>query len=125
MGKQHHSLAWKGILGASDIILKGMRWVVGDGKDILFWTHNWFFPHPIFHLIPENQFHSIQRDTKVAEFLSNGQWDRNKLNIILDNDIVDKICDIPFPLNNAKDTVVWGPSTNGRFSVKSATWIQR
>ena len=34
--KQNHSTAWKCILGSRDIILKSMRWVVGDGRDILF-----------------------------------------------------------------------------------------
>lgn len=32
-------MAWKGILGGRSIILKGMRWVVGNGGNILFWTH--------------------------------------------------------------------------------------
>lgn len=55
--KQNHSLAWKDSLGSRDIISKGMSWLVSDGKDIMFWTHNWVFPHPLFHLILENQRH--------------------------------------------------------------------
>lgn len=58
--KQNHSTSWKGILGVKDIISKGMRWVVGDGKDILFWTQKYVFPHPLFHLTPENQLQHVE-----------------------------------------------------------------
>lgn len=38
--KQKHYLAWKGILKRRDVIYKGMRLIVGNGKNILFWTHH-------------------------------------------------------------------------------------
>lgn len=37
--KQNHSLALKGIFCCKNIICKRMRWIVGDGRDTLFWIH--------------------------------------------------------------------------------------
>ena len=35
------SFAWKNILQAREVILKGARWRIGDGVDINIWTHRW------------------------------------------------------------------------------------
>lgn len=63
----------------------GLRWVVGNGKEILLWTHCWVFSYPLFHLIPETQKQNINCNLWVSDFL-------NKLLSILDADIVKKIC---------------------------------
>lgn len=77
--KQNHLMAWKGILGPKDVLKSGLRWYVGDCKNILFWTHNWVFSHPLYHLIPENHRNQIQWDLKVEEFINNRRWDKKKL----------------------------------------------
>ncbi|RXH71578.1 hypothetical protein DVH24_018933 [Malus domestica] len=41
------------------VIDMGLRWVVGNGKEILLWTHCWVFSYPLFHLIPETQKQNI------------------------------------------------------------------
>lgn len=38
--RQNYSCAWKGILKARVVVIMGLRWVVGNGEDICFWTHN-------------------------------------------------------------------------------------
>ena len=50
--------------------------------------------------------------------------DRNKLNQVFDPSLVNQVCGITIPLVPQQDMFVWGPSPNGCFSVKSATWIQ-
>lgn len=39
-------------------------------------------------------------------------------------DIEDKICSIPLPFFDRDDVVCCGLNANGKFSVKSATWVQ-
>lgn len=34
--RQNYSLAWKGILDCRDVLMKGMRWIEGNGQNILF-----------------------------------------------------------------------------------------
>lgn len=43
---------------------------------------------------------------------------------MVDVDVVNKICSIPLPLIPQSDSCCWGPNANGKYSVKSATWIQ-
>ena len=47
------------------------------------------------------------------------------LSQVVSNEIVRKICNITIPLQDSKDVLVWGPNTNGKFFVKSSTWIQK
>lgn len=39
-------------------------------------------------------------------------------------DVVDKILAIPILINDVEDRLIWGPTSNGEFSVKSAHIIQ-
>lgn len=39
--KGRDSWLWKSWLGAKDVVEKGMRWSVGDGKQIHIWTDKW------------------------------------------------------------------------------------
>ncbi|KAL6183086.1 hypothetical protein ACLB2K_044497 [Fragaria x ananassa] len=88
--KQTGSLAWKGILDARNLILKGMRWIVGN----------------------------------VADYIFNGCWNMQKLLQVLDQETVKQITGIPIHVSNQRDECIWGPATDGRFSIKSATWLQ-
>lgn len=52
------------------------------------------------------------------------RWNLDKLNACLDHSIVQIITSITIPLSHSSDEFIWGPSASGKFSVKSATWIQ-
>ncbi|CAN6720717.1 unnamed protein product [Malus baccata var. baccata] len=69
-----------------------MRWIMSNGKDILFWTI-------------------------IAIFLTH----LGRLLQVVDNDIVRKICIIPVPRYNNKDFFVWEHSSKWEFSIKSTT----
>jgi len=40
------SYPWKSILHGHDVILRGARWRVGNGKSIQIWSHRWL---PVKH----------------------------------------------------------------------------
>lgn len=56
--------------------------------------------------------------------IDNLHWDRTKLNSLVNIDMCKKICLISLPVNPIKNKLIWGPSKNGKFAVKSATWLQ-
>ncbi|RXH94364.1 hypothetical protein DVH24_024048 [Malus domestica] len=57
----------------------------------------------------------------LFSFLSDGQWNVNKLREVLPNDIVEEIIGIPAGLiDSDDDRYIWQGSTNGTFSVKTA-----
>ena len=41
----HPSWLWQSLLQGRDLLLQGIRWQVGNGSDIYFWTQKWV-PYP-------------------------------------------------------------------------------
>lgn len=118
------SLSWKAILDAFSILLKGCRWIVGNGHSIPFWTANWVFPFPLLDLIPVFLKNNLNLNAKVADFIQNQVWQSNKLLQVIDEDILEQILSISLPLSLMQDKLVWGPNPNGKFSIKSAYNLQ-
>ena len=77
--KQNNSTAWNGILDARDLITKGMRWILGNGKNIMFWTFNWVFDNPLINLIPDGNRSRININETVNDYIINGRWDVQRL----------------------------------------------
>ncbi|CAL2254759.1 unnamed protein product [Prunus armeniaca] len=122
--RDSQSFSWKAILDAPSVLLKGCRWIVGNGQSIPFWTANWVFPFPLLDLIPEFLRHNLNLNARVANFIQNQAWQRDKLLQVIDEDILDQILSIPLPLSPLHDKLVWGPNPNGKFSIKSAYNLQ-
>ncbi|CAL8151811.1 unnamed protein product [Prunus armeniaca] len=101
--KTSQSLSWKAILDAPSVLLKGCRWIVGNGQSIPFWTTNWVFPFPLLDLIPEFLRHNLNLNARVANFIQNHAWQRDKLLQVIDEDILDQILSIPLPLSALHD----------------------
>lgn len=57
--KSSRSSAWQAILDARSVLNVGIRWIVGNGKSIPFWTAHWVFPFPLLDLIPMTQRSSL------------------------------------------------------------------
>lgn len=82
----------------------GLRWVVGNGEDILFWTRNWVFPFPLTNLLSSTQLSNVDHHMKVSQVIANGQWNRHLLSSMVNVDVVNKICSIPLPLALQSDS---------------------
>ncbi|KAL6180678.1 hypothetical protein ACLB2K_047338 [Fragaria x ananassa] len=61
---------------------------------------------------------------EIRDNIIGNNWNKQKLQILFDADIVDQICGIPIPDTPQNDSFVWVPSTNRSFTIKSATWMQ-
>ncbi|CAL8993496.1 unnamed protein product [Prunus brigantina] len=114
----------KSILDARQVLCKGLRWVVGNGGSIPFWTSHWVLPFPLLDLIPEHQRVSLNLDERVSDFIINNNWDKRKLSQVIDDDLTEKILSIPLPRTNLQDKLIWGPNPNGSFTIKSAYNLQ-
>ncbi|CAL9002606.1 unnamed protein product [Prunus brigantina] len=89
------SSAWRGVLYGTSTISKGIKWRVGSGDNVRFWTDNWLSCGPL-------QQHTL---TDLTE-------DMLQLNIILS-------IHAGFP-GSGIDKSIWRLTPNGDFSVKSA-----
>ena len=54
-------------LNARDILAKGTKWTVGNGKNISFWKDWWYGDGPLASIFPRPQ---TQEDVKVADMIS-------------------------------------------------------
>lgn len=67
---------------------------------------------------------SVEENITVDSFIdSHNQWNTNLLRLVVPQNIINDICDIPIPLNNILDEFFWGYSNNGDFTTKSASWL--
>ena len=112
----------KGICGVWPNLLRGLTWVIGNGKSVRFWLDSWV----------ENERPLIKKATaavsdvhflrKVAEYVDeDGQWLWQDFVHVLPANTCLKIAAINPPNRAAqRDVVVWGRSPNGCFTTKSA-----
>ena len=113
------SSTWNSILFGAELLAKGMIWRVGKGDLAKFWTDKWLFDTP---LMQHNGVLNIQDlNCNVDNFFRNGWWNVDQLRNALSEDLVQKITAVPVGFGNSvHDAQIWGMSSNGLFSVKSA-----
>ncbi|KAL6134561.1 hypothetical protein ACLB2K_066792 [Fragaria x ananassa] len=68
--------------------------------------------------------HNVNLDEKVSDYIVNNAWNIPKLRCYLNDNIIKEIIGIPIPSIPTNDEFVWGYTTHGNFSLKSATWMQ-
>lgn len=115
------SYAWKGIYQATQQLLsKGLRWIVGNGKKIKAWEDNW--------LISGNQPHLARPkrgillpDLLVSDLLDQETlcWDNAKLNQLVENEDIGQIRFIKPSICDREDAILWHYTKDGEYSVKS------
>lgn len=68
-------------------IRKGVRWLVGNGNKIDFWSDNWVCPYPISNFSPFGGGGGSE-DMKVSEVINYfDQWDVAQLSSLVPCDI--------------------------------------
>lgn len=83
MGKNHHifgGVVFDGgvVFGGGDLLVKSMRWRVGNGEFIAAFKDRWIPRETTFRLITPP---GLNLDVKVAEFISpSGVWRIDRLN---------------------------------------------
>ena len=67
---------------------------------------------------------SLDPNVRVSEFICNGQWNLEKLRLMIQNPIVrQQILGIALPIIETDDSLCWGLNGSGEFTTKSATWL--
>ena len=121
--KQHDSWIWKCMLQTRPFIKQGIRWKVGNGRNINFWTDTWCSNTPLASTLGLDWESLPDAELRVSDFITpEKQWDTAKLQQYLPADLIQQIHSIPLPCSNVTDSFCWGFTGSGEFSVKSATW---
>ncbi|GAA0147645.1 hypothetical protein LIER_36556 [Lithospermum erythrorhizon] len=89
------SLVYKG----RQVLHKGTRWRVGDGKSINIWKYPWVSRSTDF-------YHRGPRDTefsRVSQLINNGQLDLEKVSKVLGNDVAKQVVAIPLSRHHIRN----------------------
>lgn len=114
---RHPSWAWSSLLKGRDILVRGLRWQVSDGKSINFWEDKW---------IPTLQDFKVQSTkptgcdiSRVPDVIRGGAWEVTKLKSILSEEGVQAITSISLPFFPTQDKLIWHFMKQEVYSVKS------
>jgi len=99
-------------------------WKAGIGTDISFGYDYWIDNKNLIQHLDIQDDSCLHPCIKVSEFILNGQWDIQKLNQLIHNQLVlQKIIRIAIPIVEIVDSFCWRLNGSGEFSTKSATWL--
>ena len=112
------SYGWRSILFGKNLLIKGLKRVIGDGKDTLVWIDKWIFDDTARRPIG---IHSIMNIClRVSDLISasSGLWKVSLLRNLFHQDVVHRILSTK-PLLARKDSYCWGGNRSGIYSAKS------
>ncbi|KAK0584046.1 hypothetical protein LWI29_006910 [Acer saccharum] len=111
------SHVWRSILWGRNLLSQGLKWVVGNGKNIRVFQDKWI-PRP-------SSFRTITPDPggeiRVADLLSRNLrwWDIDKLNRLLLPGDKELVLSIPISWHGGEDYLAWHFDKHGEYSVHS------
>ncbi|XP_059626981.1 uncharacterized protein LOC132269745 [Cornus florida] len=114
-----HSWVWRIVSATKEIILKGLKWRIGDGKSINCWNAPWLSGNSSFKVTSA----FVGGNVHTVADLINHQSRSWKTSVVLNSfnpkDSA-RILQISLSSLNRPDSKIWGLTPNGQFTVKSA-----
>lgn len=114
------SYVWRSIMAAQDIVRRGLRWQVGNGKSIHIWQDSWI-PFPSQYKVISLPF-LLQSDARVEVLIDpeTREWRMELIHRIFLPQVANLIGSIALSSQLHDDKQIWVVTTNGRFNVRSA-----
>ncbi|KAH9709496.1 putative reverse transcriptase/RNA-dependent DNA polymerase [Citrus sinensis] len=111
------SFIWRSILWGSQVIKKGVRWRIGDGKKVLVYKDKWIPRPATFQPISPK---TLPHETVVADLIdSENKWRVDRLEQHFMKEDIEAILKILLPSGKEEDEVLWHFDKKGEYSVKS------
>jgi ribonuclease HI len=119
---RHHifSSIWCGMKNEFNVIWDNSSFIIGNGKDISFWTDKWCAEDSIADILhlPVPLQNNLQ--AKVADFIQGSQW-FIPVEIDLMFPLVKQLVNnIQIPLEDKPDLIIWRLADSGDLSLKAA-----
>nr|XP_023912601.1 uncharacterized protein LOC112024185 [Quercus suber] len=117
------SYAWRSIHNSLDVIRKGTRWRVGNGRRIHIWDDRWL-PTPTTHKVvsPRADYGDFPMVSSLID-LDTRRWKVDVINATFLPHEASTILKIPLSFNLPEDCLIWIGNKMGEFTVKSAYYI--
>ncbi|XP_070679393.1 uncharacterized protein [Malus domestica] len=118
------SSIWPGIKSILHILFQNCRWVIGNGSTTSLWVDKWL-DKPIVDVVGATEIaHSLSR-TKVSNIIRMGKWVIPYIFSSTFPDLTKEILEMPLPIDEDKDVLIWEVSTSGVFSFSDGYEIVR
>ncbi|KAF5468936.1 hypothetical protein F2P56_013044 [Juglans regia] len=114
------SLIWRSLWEVKDVVERGLRWRVGNGRKIQIWDQKWL-PSPISYCV-QSPVQVLVVDARVVDLIDEErkEWKVDLISRVFKKEEADMICAIPISSFGADDRMFWGFSKSGKFTVRSA-----
>ena len=112
--------AWRSIMATKEIIKRGTRWCIGNGRSVHIWEDRWL-PKPDSFRVD-----SPRRPQGEAEMVANlmdpeiRRWNVDKVRRTVLPHEAELVLSILVSPRLPEDSVIWRWTNNGRFSIRSA-----
>lgn len=111
------SFVWRSLVWGKEIIARGYRWRIGDGKSVKVLEDPWI-PRPLNFKFFDKPH--LSNDIYVADLkLQNGQWDENFIKWNFNVDDAFLILGMPCGDIMIEDKIIWHYAKYGEYKVKS------
>ncbi|KAL5757091.1 hypothetical protein ACOSQ2_021837 [Xanthoceras sorbifolium] len=115
--KQGSSHLWRSLVWGRSLLLKGLRWRVGNGKDIRAFQDPWIPRASTFRPFSTAPLEDLKVASLIYPF--SHSWDLAKLDQVFVAADRDSILKIPLSFGDCNDSLIWHFDKNGEYSVKS------
>ena len=117
------SYAWRSIHSSLEVVRKGTRWRVGNGRMIHIWDDKWL-PSPTTYKIcsPQQNFGDFPMVSSLIDEETRC-WKMDRIRSFFLPFEAETILNIPLSYNLPEDKIIWVGNKRGMFSVKSAYYV--
>uniref|UniRef100_A0A803PC68 Reverse transcriptase domain-containing protein n=1 Tax=Cannabis sativa TaxID=3483 RepID=A0A803PC68_CANSA len=108
---------WKAILLARHDMMGGLCRKIGNGETTSIWFHPWVLgPVPQ----PQPRLDATEGVSLVNNFIDNNSWNEEMVRTWFQPEDARRILNITLPNSPTRDSLLWLPEENGKYSIKSA-----
>ena len=113
------SYAWRSILQGKDVLLRGSRWWIGNGKSVKIWQHHWL-PRKHPPLLSSPPIPSMKDATvDILIDAEKRQWDHGMVDGFFAPQEAKLIKSLPFAQVESEDISFWPWARDGSYTCKS------
>ncbi|KAK4262419.1 hypothetical protein QN277_027981 [Acacia crassicarpa] len=118
------STLWRFIASHREIVDKGAKWQIRNGRTVKFFTDAWLLQGFYISDFCNRPLSPEEINSHVADWVSNGSWDFSRLDGCVLPSIIQKLMAVlPPRAGSGNDLLVWGASNDGVFSIRSTYFM--
>ena len=108
-------------MGIREVIVPEHSWVIGNGRDIKFWTDKWLSDYSLDRVVIAELPEGYGNITAREMWLEGGGWNLTRIApFITEETRLELPAVVVDVVTGAKDCLSWGQTPSGKFTVKSA-----